>query len=227
MAVGNQTPADVASDYATLQFIVQQKLSEVQTLTLVRVIDCTNSGGVVPVGTVTVQPLVNMMSGDRIAFKHKPLYKLPYVRVQGGRNAVILDPQPGDIGIAGFCSRDISAVKSSQDISNPGSFRQFAYADGVYLYSCMGKDAPEQYVQFEEGGVTIVSPTAITLQAPTINLQGDVAQTDGDVTMSQKLTVTSDIETTSGDVKAGAITLKTHHTSGVTPGGGTSGPPVP
>jgi phage baseplate assembly protein gpV len=65
------------------------------------------------------------------------------------------------------------------------------------------------------------------LQAQTINLKGAVAQTDGDVTMSQTLTVQSDIETPGGDVTAGNIKLKTHKHSGVTPGGGTSGGPVP
>jgi hypothetical protein len=226
MAVGNQTPADVASDYATLSFIVQQKLSEVQTLTLCRVVDCTNDGGIVPVGTLTVQPLVNLMSGDRVAFKYKPVYKIPYLRIQGGTNAVIMDPKPGDIGLVGFCSRDISAVKASKDVANPGSFRLFSMADGVWIGGCLN-GTPEQYVVFNDDGIKIVSPTLIELQAPTINLKGDVAQTDGDVTMSQTLTVQSDIETPGGDVTAGNIKLKTHKHSGVTPGGGTSGGPVP
>lgn len=225
MAVGNQTPADVASEYATLAFIVQQKLSEVSTLTLVRVVDCTNAGGVVPVGTVTVQPLVNLMSGDRVAFKHKPLYKLPYMRVQGGRNAVIIDPQPGDIGVAGFCSRDISAVKTSQDIANPGSFRQFSMADGIYMLTCMGQDAPDQYIQFQDrGGITIVSPGSITLQAPTILLKGNVDQTDGDVTMAQKLDVVGVIHSDT-DVTADNISGKTHTHND--PQGGVVGPPNP
>lgn len=172
MAIGNQTPASVASDYATLAFLVQQKLSQVSTLTLARVIDCTNDGGIEPVGTLTVQPLVNMMSGDRVAFPHKPLYKVLYVRVQGGNSAVILDPKPGDIGLVGFCSRDISSVKAAKDIANPGSLRQFSMSDGVYLLTCLGGVAPTQYVVLNDEGVSIVSPTKITLQAPAIEIDG-------------------------------------------------------
>lgn len=216
MAVANQTPADVPTDYAVLRFLVQQKLSEIATLTLVRVEDCTNDGGIVPVGTVTVQPLVNMMSGDRVAFKHKPLYKVPYVRIQGGANAVILDPQPGDIGLAGFCSRDISAVKQAKDVANPGSFRMFSMADGIYLGGCLN-GVPTQYVVFGSEGVTVVSPTAITLQAPTITLDGAVEAT-GDIHTPG--TITGDT-----DVIAGTISGKTHPHGGVTPGAGTSGPP--
>lgn len=226
MPVANQTPADVASDYATLAFIVQQKISEVATLTLVRVVDCTNDGGIVPVGTVTVQPLVNLMSGDRVAFKHKPLYKLPYMRVQGGRNAVIIDPQSGDIGVAGFCSRDISAVKTAQDIANPGSFRQFSMADGIYMFTCMGAEAPDQYIVANAAGLKLLSPTLIELEAPTVRIKGSFEQTDGDASFEQNVDV-GDSLTAQTEVKAATIALTTHTHSGVTPGGGTSGPPIP
>lgn len=215
MAVGLQNPADVATEFATLQFLVQQMLSRVQTLTLVRIVDCTNEGGIVPAGTVTVQPLVNLMSGDRVAFKHLPLYKLPYLRVQGGANAVIMDPQPGDIGLAGFCSRDISAVKAAKDIANPGSFRQFDMADGIYIGGCLN-GVPTQYVVLNEEGVTVVSPTAITLQAPTITLDGQVEAT-GDVHTPG--TITGDT-----DVIAGTISGKTHTHTSAAPGDPTSAP---
>ena len=219
MAVGNQTPASVGNDYATLSFVVQQKLSMLSTMTLVRVVDCTNDGGVSPVGTVTVQPLVNMMSGDQVAFQHKPLYKLPYLRVQGGANAVIIDPQPGDIGLAGFCSRDISSVKKSQDIANPGSLRQFSMSDGVYLFTCMGPTAPTQYFVMNDDGIRVVSPTMITLQAPTINLQGDVA-------VSGALDVVGIIHSDT-DVTSDTISGKTHTHGGVTAGGANTAVPNP
>lgn len=224
MAVANQTPADVASDFATLQFIVQQKISEMSTLTLVRVIDCTNDGGIVPVGTVTVQPLVNLMSGDRVAFKHKPLYKLPYLRVQGGRNAVIIDPKPGDVGLAGFCSRDISAVKTAKAEANPGSHRQFSMADGVYLYTCMGTEAPEQYIVMNDAGIKMLSPTLIEMEAPTIRIKGALEQTDGDASFAQNVDV-GDSLTAQTEVTAGTIGLTTHkHPTAPT---GPVSPPIP
>jgi hypothetical protein len=224
MGVGNQTPAGIASDYATFAFIVQQKLSQIATLALVRVIDCTNNGGIVPVGTLTVQPLVNMMSGDRTAFPHKLLYEVLYQRVQGGASAVILDPKPGDIGLVGFCSRDISAVKTAKDIANPGSFRQFSMSDGVYLFTCLGGIAPTQYVVLNDEGVNVVSPTQITLQAPTINFIGDVVQEGGDVSMAQALDVQGQIHSAT-DVVSDNISGKLHTHND--PQGGVVGPPNP
>ncbi|HWT68077.1 MAG TPA: phage baseplate assembly protein V [Pseudomonas sp.] len=74
-----------------------------------------------------------------------------------------------------------------------------------------------------DGTVSLHSGVAINYDAPQHNFTG------GPVTMDHKLTVTdaAGIEVVGGDVKADTITLKTHRTSGVTPGGGTSSVPVP
>lgn len=189
MAVGNQTPPSVASDYATQAFIVEQKISQVSTTTLARVIDCTNDGGIVPTGTLTVQILVNMLSGNQTAIEHAPLYKVPYKRIQGGSNAVILDPQRGDIGIIGFCERDISAVKKTRKVSNPGSNRKYSKADGVWLATVWAAQAPAQYIVFANDGISVVSPTAVTLQAPVVRIIGALEQTEGNASFAQNVAI--------------------------------------
>lgn len=217
-AVANQTPADVASDYSLTAFIVQQLMSGMATATLVKVVKCTNSGGVTASGFVDVQPLVNMMTGNRIAVPHGVLYGLPYNRLQGGANAIILDPQEGDIGIALFASRDISAVKKAKAQANPGSSRQFNLADGMYVGGLLN-GAPTQYVQFNDEGLTVVSPTAIKLQAPTITLDGAVIATS---TIDAAGIIHSDI-----DVISDTVSGKSHLTTGVQAGSDLSGPPQP
>lgn len=219
MAVGNQRPETIASDWAARKFEIEQRINKVNTMTLCRVVSCTNNGGIEPTGKLVVQPLVNMMSGDRIAFQHKELYEVPYCRVIGGKNAVILDPEPGDLGLCGFCMRDISAVKASKDISNPGSDRKYSMADGVYICGWYNADTPEQYIVFTSAGLKMVSPTLIELQAPTINLKGDVNQSDGDVHSTG--TITADV-----DVIADDISGKHHKHISAAPGNPT-GEPLP
>lgn len=208
---GNQTLTTGADEYNTLLFIIRQQLLKLQTVTLVRVVKVTNSGGVSPVGLVDVQPLVNQMSGNRQATPHGIIANVPYMRLQGGADAIILDPKVGDIGMCGFASRDISAVKKAKAAANPGSLRVFDWADGLYFGGFLN-GAPTQYVRFEAGGVHVVSPTAVTIQAPSITLDGDVHIT-GETTAD-------------GDVTAEGTSLHTHIHSGVQSGGGTSGPPV-
>lgn len=229
MAESLQQPSDVATEYATMRFVIESLMSRLATCTLVRVVACTNDGGVSPVGTVDVQPLVNQIAGNGSAMPHGQLYKLPYVRAQGGTSAIILDPKPGDLGLACFASRDISAIKSATGTAqarasgtrglNPGSKRQYNMSDGLYVGGLLNA-VPTQYVRFSADGVTVVSPDTIRLQAPTIELAGDVVQTDGDITATGSITA-------EGDVVGEGVSLHDHVHSGVTSGGGTSGPPVP
>lgn len=167
---GQQNPTTTANEYNTLEFVIKQLLGKVQTISLVRVEACSNSGGLSPVGTVDMTVLANLMTGNRQPIPHEVLTGRPYLRIQGGSNAFIIDPEPDDLGIAVFCSRDSSAVIATRGQANPGSFRQFDWADGLYLGGFLN-GTPSQYVQFSSLGISIVSPTKISLSAPTIELQ--------------------------------------------------------
>lgn len=156
-----EKPGEGLGDYTALRFLVQQMLSRVNTATLVKVVKV-SAGGTGPVGTVDVQPLVNQLDGAGDGKGLSQLHNLPYFRIQGGANAIILDPQPGDIGIAVFCSRDISAVKRTKAAANPGSWATHSMSDGLYLGGVLN-GAPSQYVQFAAGGITIHSPGAVAI----------------------------------------------------------------
>ncbi len=222
---GMLQPSTLWGVHNNLNFVIQQALSKVQTATIVKVIACSNDGGVSPVGTVDVQILVKQISGQKVATPHVTMYGLPYLRIQGGSNAVIIDPQPGDIGIAVFASRDITNVKSTKAQANPGSFRMHDFADGMYLGGLLN-GVPSQYVQFGSGGVTIVSPDTITLQAPNIVLQGAVAQSGGNVTMAEDLTVGGDVVADLTGSTFDGIPFATHKHIGVTSGSSNTGGPI-
>ena len=222
---GMLQPSTLWGVHNNLAFIIQQALSKVQTATVVKVIACSNDGGVSPVGTVDVQILVNQISGQKVATPHVTMYGLPYLRIQGGSIAVIIDPQPGDIGIAVFASRDLTNVKSTKAQANPGSFRMHDFADGMYLGGLLN-GVPTQYVQFGSGGVSIVSPDTITLQAPNIVLQGAVAQSGGNVTMAEDLTVGGDVVADLTGSTFDGIPFATHVHTGVTSGGANTGVPI-
>lgn len=223
-----QQPSDVADDYAALRFTIQSLLSRVSTATLVRVVACTNDGDLTAVGTVDVQPLVNQIAGNGQAWPHGQLFKLPYLRIQGGTNAVILDPQPGDIGLVVFASRDISVIKSptgkvkaraaSTRGLNPGSARRFNMADGLYIGGMLNA-SPVQYVVFSADGIEVVSPTKVRISAPTIELVGDVEHTGTSITSTG--TVDANV-----DVIGNGVSLHNHVHGGVTTGGSSTAPPT-
>ena len=183
----NHVASDNATDVGRMQFIIRAALSGLRTAIPVKVMSVTNSGGISPIGRVSVQPLVSLVDGSGTVWPHGTIYNVPYMRVQGGANAVIIDPQVGDIGIATVCDRDISGVKASGGISAPGSTRKNDMSDMVYLMTIIGA-APTQYVQFNASGITINSPTEVTINAPSINI-GAVSESLGTLLTSAAATV--------------------------------------
>lgn len=158
-------------------FIVESILTRIQTVTLVRVV-AAKGGGLAPVGMVDVQPLVSQVDASGGVIPHGVIYNVPYMRLQGGRNAIIIDPQPGDIGMCGFCSRDISNVKAFKKPSAPHSKRRFDFSDGLYFGGFLN-GAPEQYIMFSESGIKLFSPKEIQLEAPKTLIKSPDVQIDG------------------------------------------------
>lgn len=232
--------------------MVQQAIGKLQTATLVRIEKCTNSGGLSPVGFVDVTPLVNQLDGAGNPTPHVTIFNVPYFRLQGGKNAIIIDPEKGDIGVAVFASRDITKVKATKDAANPGSFRQYSFSDGLYLGGMLNA-VPTQYVQFSTAGIRIHSPVKIKLDAPDILLEAQTVE----INASTSTTVTTPIFTVNGNAKINGVTtlngavgqtgggaatfsgsmvvtgdvtaqgtsVHTHTHSGVQPGGGSTGAP--
>jgi hypothetical protein len=226
-----------ASNYSQLNFVIKALISDINTSMPCAVRSVTNNGSVSPIGYVDIQPLVNQMDGAGNLIPHSTIFNVPYMRIQGGGNAVIIDPQVGDIGIVVFCQKDITKVKNTKGLSGAGSRRKFDMSDAVYLHTIISA-APTQYVQFNSAGITIHSPSKVTINAPSvqidastscsinspiITLNGQVNQGSGsyggNAAISGTLTATV-------DVVAGGKSLKTHIHSGVTAGGGNTGSPV-
>ena len=169
-----------------LEFFIQQALNGVQTVSIVRVEAVSNAGELSPVGTVAVKPLVQQMTGEREAVDHGIIYNIPYFRIQGGTDAVIIDPKIGDIGICVFCSRDSSAVKATKKEAPPGSYRTFNWADGMYIGGFLN-GVPEQYIRFSASGIEVVTSTN-TIKA-FVDIQGS-AQTSANLSVGTGATGT-------------------------------------
>ena len=138
-----------------VEFIVRQALGLVHTGIPVKVVKV-HGGGVGPAPTVDVLPLVNMVDGlGKRSTKHTTVYGLPVARNQGGKSAVINDPQVGDIGWVSVANRDISKVKKTAAQADPDSFRRFSLSDGMYHGAIINPANPNQYIQFKTNGIVI------------------------------------------------------------------------
>jgi large exoprotein involved in heme utilization and adhesion len=154
-------PSDFDSEQNGLNFAIQQAMLKLQTALPVRVMAVRNAG-LAPVGQVDIQVLVDMVDGQGNTVQHGTISNVPYFRLQGGTNAVIVDPSPGDIGMACFCSRDISAVKSVKDAAPPGSWRSHDFSDALYLGGFLN-GTPTSYIQITDGGILVHNTSGVKL----------------------------------------------------------------
>lgn len=205
---GLQRPESGSSQFNAMAFLVERILNRIATATLVKVINCTNSGADSAVGYVDVQPLVHQLDGSGNIMPHGIIHHIPYFRLQGGANAVIIDPQPGDYGICIFAQHDISNVKASGKAAAPGSFRRYDMADGLYMGGFLN-GAPNQYIAFTNAGINVVTPGKYSVQAQSIEF-------DAPVTMTQTATVSQDLTAAGKSVSS--------HTHTDPQGGNTSAP---
>lgn len=198
---GYQGLTDDTSEFNIVSFIVQQALARVRTVQLVKVL-AVSSGDTGPVGTVDVQIMVNQLDAQGNSTQHGTIHTIPAWRLQGGGNAVVCDPVVGDIGWAGFCDRDISVVKKTKAVGNPGSWRQFDVADGVYIGGFLN-GAPTQYWRFSSAGIDARdgNGNTIVMDSSGVKVNGVLFDRSGNVSGVADLTTTGDASLGGGSKK--------------------------
>ena len=212
---GQMDATDGGSHFNAMDFVIHQRIGRITTTKLVQVKSVTNAGGVAATGTVSVQPLVSQQDGAGNLTPHCIIYNVPYVRIQGGVNAVILDPQVGDIGWMGVCDRDSSNVQAnaaalqSGTLSSvpPGSRRRYDMADGVYLGSIYGP-APKQYVQFTSNGISITDLNGNTI----VMGPGGIVINGVTIGQNQNVTGVASLSASGSGTFQGEVTAKGTHT---------------
>lgn len=157
----HNTPTSPTSPYNSLRFAIELAKNAMMTCTIVQVKNVTTKGDVAPIGRVEVQPLVQMIDGISQTVDHVSVYNLPYVRIVGGTNALIMDPKKDDIGIVVVADRDISGVKNTKKVSPPGSRRRYNISDGIFIGSVLS-ETPTSYWRWDEDGNLIGSPDSET-----------------------------------------------------------------
>lgn len=225
------TPQDANSEANVQDFIFHRMLMGNAFVTLALVAGVSDDGEM-----VTVRPMVEGFTGSGEVIPKTEIYGVPVWRLQRGASALIMPPVVGDIGMIAICDRDISGVKATKEPSLPGSNRVHNYADAIYLGGVLNAE-PSQYVRFRDDGIDIVSPLAVTMTSPVVEINADTSVTlnsaniilngpvsqgagsyAGDFTFNGNITAL-------GEVTGKGIKLSTHTHKGVQSGSSNSGTP--
>jgi len=199
------------------EWIMGRLIRQIHTADLVKVLAVYPTSGTV--GFVDVQPLVQQQTTNGVVIDQAPIFRLPYLRLQGGISAIILDPTVGDLGLAVFAERDITTAIATKAEGPAPTNRAYDAGDGLYLGGFLNAD-PTQYVRFTPtGGVDVVSTGAVTVTAAASSTLAAPAWTvSGPVTFADPVTAP--------EATIGGIAFTTHRHTSTTPGTPTS-PPIP
>ena len=237
------------SEYNRIRFMVESILREyLNTAALVRVDSCTAPGTGSPAGTVSATPLVAQTDAQGNAIPMAPIPRLPFMRYQAGKAAIILDPVAGDQGVAVFFKQDSSTVGAgTAEPQRPGSTRSFSQSDGAYIPGVQNLP-PTVWIEITQDetitihapqgvivetnkncvvnaveNVNITAGTECNITAPVINLNGALhsrGQNGGDTTATLYGTLNA-----TQDVTASGVSLNSHTHGGVDTGSGSTSAP--
>lgn len=163
-----------SSDLNRMEFLIKVLQRDMSTAIPV-IITAVQAGDTNAAGYVDARPLVAQLDAWGKALPMATLHHLPYFRLQAGRAGIVLDPVPGDIGLAVFAQSDCSTLKQGQkETAQPGSWRKFDQADGFYIGGFINTQI-DTFVRFaQDGSVTITAPGNVTIDAPLVTYTGDI-----------------------------------------------------
>jgi hypothetical protein len=201
-------------EFNATTFLIRSMLDQTNVATLVQVVAVNTGGPLSVAGTVDVRPLVNLVDGSGASWEHTTLYGLPFLRLQGGTNALVIDPEAGDIGIAIFCDHDISSVKANNKAALPASGRRFSMSDGVYLGGWGAAVAPHNAAILSNSGFKVTCSAEVD---GNMNLVGGILEIDGvQVVRSQQPAIPPSTGTLGDTVRAVNAVINLLQTHGLT-----------
>lgn len=163
-----------SSDLNRLEFLIKVLQRDMSTAIPV-IITAVQAGDTNAAGYVDARPLVAQVDAWGNALSMATLHHLPYFRLQAGRAGIVLDPVPGDIGLAVFAQSDCSTLKQGQkETAQPGSWRKFDQADGFYVGGFLNKSVDTFVRLAQDGSITIKAPGNVTIDAPLVTYTGDI-----------------------------------------------------
>lgn len=195
---GSKKTTSANTQVNAISFLVDQIIKDtVNTAEVVRIDSADSQSPDSTGGYGIVTPLVTQADGFDNALQATALPNMPIYRPQAGKAAIIMEPQPGDKGLAIFTKRDSSGVKTGQnDPTRPASFRNFDQADGFIINGFLG-ETPEIYLVLDpvSGDITLSTKSA------NVNIS---CRDSGDIDIK---TGSGNINVTAGNGGSGTITL--------------------
>lgn len=184
----------------------------------------------------TVQGSVASPDGAKQLVNLPLLVDVPIVWPRAGGFALTFPITAGDEVLVVFASRCIDSWWQSGDIGVPAEARMHDLSDGFAILAPTSQpkklsgvsstnvqlrdEAGTTYVEITpDGKARVVAATQIDVEAPTVNITGDLNVTG-------KMNLVGQLTQSGGSMTISGVVFGTHKHTGVQPGSGTSGGPT-
>ena len=175
-----------------------------------------------------LRPLVQLGMQDGRKISRPPQVNVSVFRFGAGGFFINVPIKPGDLGWIKANDRDISLVMQRQGQEDwPNTTRTHDFNDAMFFPDVLfggevaAENADALTIQSLDGSVCVaVADGGVTITAPTVTVVAPLTEVTGNLHITGNLDITG---TTIGN----GINLNTHRHTGVDPGVGTSGGPVP
>lgn len=175
-----------------------------------------------PAGTASCQPMVGATDNFGQVMPTAAANGAPYFRLQAGNMAIVIDPRPGDTGLAVYTKADSSGAAAGQEgASPPASNRPFDPANG-FVFGGFKNAAPESYIELnpDSNEINIKSKNACKI---TIETEGEVTIKGSKIVLDGPIEAKGGIQVSGGSLSTDTATFDTHTHPG--DGGGNTGAP--
>jgi phage baseplate assembly protein gpV len=221
--IPSKDPADEGSLSGAFRQIFKKLLQSTDGMLPAKVLSYDRAANV-----ATVQPVIALLTTDGGRVARAQIARVPVLALGGGGFVVNFPLQPGDLGWIEASDRDISLYMQSLGDSQPNTFRLHSFEDGRFIPDMMRNfdladvAADAMTIQSADGQSRVeISATRIRLKTPEVLIDTDQMTVNGPSTFN------GNVETF-GTLENNGVNVGSPHThTGVTTGGGTSGPPTP
>lgn len=185
-----------------------------------------------------VQPLISIVTTDGQTIRRAQVASIPVLQLGGGGFVLSFPIQNGDLGWIKANDRDISLFMQALTEAEPNTQRKHSFEDSIFIPDSMMRgvtidpdDSDSVVLQSLSGGARIaIAGDKVTITAPNIILDSPLTTITGLLesgTGSGGSAVFHGTITATGEITSGTVALTTHVHSGVQPGSGDTGEPVP
>ncbi|MGL4897462.1 MAG: Gp138 family membrane-puncturing spike protein [Cetobacterium sp.] len=154
---------------STIQFVISQRLLNINTMIPCEIVKIKNDS------TIDVRPLNKEVNADGTLEDPPVIFNVPVMQITGNNNLIFIELKQGDIGLVGFCHRDISSMVKQKKSNKPPTKRMFSLSDGIWIGGLFKSSSEVQNkIEIKDNTITIDGSNDVEVLSKNITINANI-----------------------------------------------------